>query len=169
MLAAQYKTFEVGDHDFTKFSLIVSVSFVINIPETIEGSWCKGEVHVDYKDAVLQPSSALHLAAKVQSILISKIGNKSTLLVYTDGGLDHCAIFLSVQLSLIAHFLNLNLDLLVVGRIAPHHSWRNPVEQIMSVINLGLWSYCLSSVFYLQRIFGHVCLMFLSGWKHAHV
>ena len=92
VLAAQYKTFEVRDHDFTKISLIVSVSFVINIPETIEGSWCKGEVHVDYKDAVLQPSSALHLAAKVQSILISKIGNKSTLLVYTDGGLDHCAI-----------------------------------------------------------------------------
>ena len=57
--AAQYKTFEVGDHDFTKFSLIVSVSFVINIPETIEGSWCKGEVHVDYKDAVFQPSSAV--------------------------------------------------------------------------------------------------------------
>jgi len=45
---------------------------------------------------------------------------------------------MSVQLSLVALFLNLNLDLLVVGRTAPNHSWRNPVERIMSVINLGL-------------------------------
>jgi len=40
---------------------------------------------------------------------------------------------LSVQLSLITLFLNLNLDLLVVGRTAPNHSWRNPVEQIINL------------------------------------
>lgn len=43
VLVAQNETFEVGDHDFTKFSLIPSVSFVINIPETIEGSWYEGK------------------------------------------------------------------------------------------------------------------------------
>ena len=46
--------------------------------------------------------------------------------------------FFSVQLFIIALFLNLNLDLLVVARTAPNNSWKNPVERIMSVINLGL-------------------------------
>ena len=137
-MVGQSETFEVGDHDFTKFSLIPSVSFIINIPESIEGSWYEGAVHVGYKDAVLQPSSALRHATEVNSILVPKIGNKCILFVYTDGGPDHRLIFFSVQLPLIALFLNLNLDLLVVGRTAPHHSWRNPVERIMSVINLGL-------------------------------
>ena len=137
-MVGQNETFEVGDHDFTKYSLISSVSFIINIPESIEGSWYEGAVHVGYKDAVLQPSSALRHATEVNSIFVPKIGNKSILFVYTDGGPDHRLTFFSVQLSLIALFLNLNLDLLVVGRTAPHHSWRNPVERIMSVINLGL-------------------------------
>ena len=60
VLVGPYETFEVGDHDFTKFSIIPSVSFVIKIPETVEGSWYEGEVHVGYKDAVFQPSSARH-------------------------------------------------------------------------------------------------------------
>ena len=76
----------------------------------------------------MQPSSALRHAAEVHSILIPKIGNRSVLLVYTDGGPDHRLTFFSVQLSLIALFLNLNLDLLVVARTAHYHSWRNPVE-----------------------------------------
>ena len=33
---------------------------------------------------------------------------------------------------MIALFLNLNLDILVVGRTAPNNSWKNPVERIMS-------------------------------------
>ena len=111
---------------------------MIKIPETVEGSWYEGEVHVGYKDAVFQPSSAVRHATEVHSILTSKIGNKSILFVYTDGGPDHRLTFFSVQLSLVALFLNLDLDLLVVGRTAPNHSWRNPVERIMSAINLGL-------------------------------
>ena len=130
------ETFEVGDHDFTKFSIVPSVSFVIKIPETVEGSWYEGEVHVGYKDAVFQPSSVLRHATEVHSILTTKIGSKSILFVYTDGGPDHRLT--SVQLSLVALFLNLDLDLLVVGRAAPNHSWKNPVERIMSVFNLGL-------------------------------
>ena len=34
---------EVGDHDFTKFSLIPSVIFFIEIPEEISDSWYKGK------------------------------------------------------------------------------------------------------------------------------
>ena len=43
-----------------------------------------------------------------------------------------------MQLSLIALFLSLDLDYLCAARTAPFHSWRNPVERIMSVVNLGL-------------------------------
>lgn len=138
VLVSQNESFEVGDHDFTKFSIIPSISFFINIPESIEGSWYEGEVYVGYKDAVLQPSSALRHATELHDILLRKVGNKTILLLYSDGGHDHRLTYFSVQLSLVALFLNLDLDLLVVGRTAPHHSWRNPVEWIMSVINLGL-------------------------------
>ena len=56
------------------------------------------------------------------------------LYLYTDGG----PVLVSVQLVLIALFQNLNLDILVAGRTAPHNSWRNPVERMMSIVNLGL-------------------------------
>ena len=45
---------------------------------------------------------------------------------------------MSVKLSLICLFLKLNLDYLCAGRTAPYHSWRNPVERVMAVLNLGL-------------------------------
>ena len=46
--------------------------------------------------------------------------------------------YLSVQLSLIAIFLELDLDFLCVARTAPCYSWRNPAERMMSIVNLGL-------------------------------
>ena len=47
-------------------------------------------------------------------------------------------IDLLMYLSLICLFLKLDLDYLCAGRTAPYHSWRNPVERIMSILNLGL-------------------------------
>jgi hypothetical protein len=34
----------VGDHDFTHFSLIPSVIFLVDIPEEISGSWYSGKI-----------------------------------------------------------------------------------------------------------------------------
>lgn len=48
--------------------------------------------------------------------------------------------YLSVQVALIAAFEKLDLDFLCAARTAPCHSWRNPVERIMSTLNLGLQS-----------------------------
>ena len=45
---------------------------------------------------------------------------------------------MSVKLSLIAVFLDLDLDMLVALRTAPSNSWANPVERIMSIVNIGL-------------------------------
>lgn len=32
----------------------------------------------------------------------------------------------------------MDLDVLIAARTAPNHSWANPVERIMSIVNLGL-------------------------------
>ena len=69
---------------------------------------------------------------------ISCFDTKPILFLYTDGGPDHRLTYVSVQLSLICLFLKLDLDYLCVGRTAPYHSWHNPVERIMSILNLSL-------------------------------
>ncbi len=62
------------------------------------------------------------------------------LFLYADDGPDHRLTYLSVQLSLIALFLKVDLDILVAGRTAPSNSWANPMEKIMSIVYLGLQS-----------------------------
>ena len=137
VIVSLQKEFHVGDHDFTKFSLIPSVAFIIDIPTTIDGSWYDGEVYIGLKDAVFEPSSPLRHLTELYSILVKRIGIRKAIFIYTDGGADHRLTFVSVQLALIALFLNLNLDFICAGRTCPYHSWRNPVERIMSTINLG--------------------------------
>ena len=134
------ETITVGDHDFTRFSIIPSVVFHLDIPDSFEGSWYTGKVIVGLKDAVFQASSPLRHAAELHSLMLTRVGTKSILCIYSDGGPDHRLTYASVQLSLIALFLNLDLDFLIACRTAPNHSWRNPVERIMSVINLGFQS-----------------------------
>ena len=68
----------------------------------------------------------------------ASIPDKPLLFIYSDGGPDHRLTYLSVQLSLISVFLKLDLDFLCAARTAPYHSWRNPAERIMSIMNLGL-------------------------------
>lgn len=63
---------------------------------------------------------------------------KPVLLVYSDGGPDHRCTYMSVKLSLISLFKELDLDILIALRTAPGNSWANPVERIMSIVNLGL-------------------------------
>ena len=97
-----------------------------------------GSVYVGVKDLIFEPSSPFRHHTELFSVLKQVSFDKPVLFLYSDGGPDHRLTYLSVQLSLIALFLNLDLDYLCVGRTAPYHSWRNPVERIMSIINLGL-------------------------------
>ena len=59
-------------------------------------------------------------------------------MLYTNSGPDHKNTFLCVQLSLIAMFIALDLDYLVAVRTPPGYSWKNPVERIMSILNLSM-------------------------------
>ena len=57
VIVSKDASFEVADHDFTRFSLVPFVCFAIDIPDSIVGSWYSGKVLVAFKDAVFEPSS----------------------------------------------------------------------------------------------------------------
>ena len=44
VIVSLQEQFEVGDHDFTRFSIIPSVLFRIDIPDDFEVSWYSGQV-----------------------------------------------------------------------------------------------------------------------------
>ncbi len=138
VLQAAGSRFLVGDHDFTKFSIIPSVALQINIPDDISGSWYSGKVSVGTKEGAFEPSSPLRHASELCSLIQLDAELKPILFLYTDGGPDHRLTYVSVQVSLIALFLSLDLDYLCAACTPPFHSWRNPVERIMSIVNLGL-------------------------------
>lgn len=119
-------SFQVGDHDFTKAKLTLSVALVCDVPNSISESFYRGKVVVTLKDAVFQPSSPSCHAAELEKILTSTSDSvKPILCIYTDGGPDHRTNYLPVQLSM-SQFLKHNLDMLVAAR--------TPVERVMSVI-----------------------------------
>ena len=67
--------------------------------------------------------------------MLENIYNKSnelasTLLKYTDGGTD--------QIANICIFRELHLDMLITGQCAPGHSFTNPAERIMAILNIRL-------------------------------
>ena len=44
VIVTSNESFEVADHDFTKFGIIPSVSFILDIPEDLSESWYDGRV-----------------------------------------------------------------------------------------------------------------------------
>ena len=136
VLVRRDKIFTVGDHDCTKFSIVPSVSLSVDIPEDIAGSWYSGQVHIGFKEGVFEPSSPhRHMTELYQMV---KDIDKPVMFIYSDEGPDHRLTYLSVQLSIIALYLKLDLDFICAARTAPCHSWRNPAERVMSIVNLGL-------------------------------
>ena len=115
-----------------------SVTLICDVPESLSESFYRGDVLVCFKDSIFQPSSPYRHVAELRKVLS---GHKNPILcVYTDGGPDHRNTHLTIQISLICLFLSLDLDMLVAARTAPQNSYRNPVERIMSLLNLGLQS-----------------------------
>ena len=141
VLVSRHERMIVADHDFTKFSIIPSVIFRLKIPEDISDSWYNGQVYVGFKDAIFEPSNPVRHAAEVYSVLAgTETPPSPVLFLYTDGGPDHRLTYVSVQISLVCLFKKLDLDFLCAARTAPYQSWKNPVERLMSIINLGLQS-----------------------------
>ena len=130
-----------GDHDFTNYSIIPSVVLLTEIPEEISGSWYGGQVLVMLKEGAFEPFSPARHNTVLATIIECNAPNLPVLFIYSDGGPDHRLTYLSVKQSLIALFLKLNLD---YARTAPYHSYCNPVERIMSILNLGLQAVALA-------------------------
>jgi hypothetical protein len=121
VIVAKGTIFSVADHDFTKCGLIPSVIMQAEIPKSIDESFYRGSVYVGLKDPIFEPSSAVRHAAELYEIVDKT--NKPYLFLYTDGGPDHQVKFIKTQLA---------------PSTPPGHSWKNPVERIMSILNLGL-------------------------------
>lgn len=133
------------DHDVSsKSSITPSVCLNVNVPEDMDGSFYQGSVTVAYKDSVFQASSPWRHVAEIQSNLQNQPEVKPILMLFSDGGPDHRLTYHSVKLSLIVLFRNLDLDILIAGRTAPGHSWLNPVERIMSTLNLAFQNAALA-------------------------
>ena len=91
------------------------------------------------KVSAFEPANPFRHCAELCYVVSSQgLDSQPILCLYSDGGPDHRLTYLSVQLSLITVFLKFDLDFLCACRTAPFHSWRNPVERIMSLLNLGL-------------------------------
>ena len=59
VIVNQGTVLQVGDHDFTRFSLIPSVALIVDVPAEVSGSWYHGQVYVSLKDAVFEAFSAI--------------------------------------------------------------------------------------------------------------
>ena len=90
MIVRAGTTFEVGDHDFTKFSIVPSVVLIVGIPNVIQQSWYRGQVMVGFKDAAFEASSLIRHSTELSHVLSRSDGlHKPVLFVYSDGGPDH--------------------------------------------------------------------------------
>ena len=90
------------------------------------------------KDSIFEASSPTRHTAELSRLLKRIFPNTAAVVMYTDGGPDHNCKHMSVRLGLLALFLELDLDTIVVMRTAPTQSWGNPVKRVMSVLKLGL-------------------------------
>ena len=142
-IVGRNEVFRVADHDFSKLSLIPTTILINEVPSTVDGSWYRGTPYVGVKVTALQSSTALRNAREIADCLILKYGSKEevppVLIVYCDGVPEHRTTFLSVKIAMIALSKFLNLDMLLLARTAPGHSWANPVEKINCILNLGLY------------------------------
>ena len=103
-----------------------------------------GNVHVILKDSIFEASSPTRHTAELGMLIKKLYPSAAALIVFTDGGPDHNNKHMSVRLGLLALFLELDIDTMLVMRTAPTQSWANPVERVMSVLNLGLQGVALA-------------------------
>ena len=148
------ETLQVGDHDFSKISLIPDAILIQDIPrpnvthtgedeDVLEGSetksWYRGQVYYSVKSMVGEGSTAWRCMVELGKVLEAHHVNiPSRVYCYTDGGGDRRMTFLQVQLAVIALFFVHHLDEVIVARTAAGCSFRNPVERCHCVANLGL-------------------------------
>ena len=91
-------------------------------------------VHADW---VGIPGGTVDVAAMLLRDAI-KLKLPSVLVLRTDGGKDHNNTHSKVQMSLLALFLAMGLDMLVAARTCPGASYLNDAEKSMGLLNVAL-------------------------------
>jgi hypothetical protein len=146
------------DHDWHRANVVCSFTLAAVTPDSIGGSFRHGHITVAIKDTATQVSSsmrhAVEFSAKVR-LLVSRDDElrkqhgsfqhlpEGTSMPYgmvlrADGGSDRNPKNLSVQLSMIFLFIDLNIDFLVLEITAADVSHVNEVEGVMPTANVVL-------------------------------
>ena len=97
------------------------------------------------KNSIFEASNAFGAMMEIEKNFTSEMVDKPIVVISTDGGGEHNLSFPSVQAALVAFFLN-NSDImnrLLAMNSAPYHSFANPVERCMCIINLALYNVAL--------------------------
>ena len=131
-------TLEALGHDLHKSSLTPNIVLKCDIPVTIDRSFVQGNVYYTVSDSVFQSSSQFRHGVMLKHVVSSLPDMPSVLMKYTDGGTDQRNNLESVKIATICLFKELDLDLLITARCAPGHSYANPAERIMSILNIAL-------------------------------
>eukprot|EP00956_Cyclotella_meneghiniana_P040123 scaffold187460_cov36-Cyclotella_meneghiniana.AAC.1 len=134
------------DHDFHVGNLTLSATLRCNIPKEIGGSFFIGDpkeegfgqVFYTLRDSVFDPSRVFDHTSQLIYSLEKENLNPFVLVLQTDGGPDHSIKFLNTKMALLALFLKMNLDHLLVLRGAPNGSAYNKIERAMSPANAAL-------------------------------
>ena len=163
ILAPAASTVAALDHDLnSRGGITPSVILETEIPDDPTTSFCQGQVHVIVNDSVFEASTPFRHAASIRDI----VATNPISLIYSDGGPDHRLTYESVKMSLTALFIATDLDMLVACRCCPGQSWMNPVERIMSLLNLGLQNVSLERDACSEEIEGKVFHNVYSLRKH---
>ena len=90
---------------------------------------------------VSEGSTAMQCAVELGELMIEQFETISLYLyIYSDVGPERKIDNLSVQKSYIALFLLHNFEEILIARMAANFSYRNPVERVHAIANLGLQS-----------------------------
>ena len=98
--------------------------------------WYSVQVFHGFKSMVSKQSSAMRCDAEIPDVMTEHFPKtRPCLYVYSDGGPE--TDNLSVQKSYIALFLQHNFEEVLIARAAANLSYRNPMERVQSIANLG--------------------------------
>ena len=141
------ETFKVGDHDYSKISLIPDAILIHSIPEncdtTVEtnnprvGDWYTDQVYYSVKDMPMEGSTAIRGVAELDEALFLR-GTISIVAIYADGGGGRKNRNFKAKRSILGLFFQHDLDEIVAARPAANHSFRNTVERCHCIANIGL-------------------------------
>jgi hypothetical protein len=130
------------DHDMTRASLTPSVILSCDVPESAAKSFVRGTITTVVNDAVFESSNPFRHGAILVKVAAKE--DRKVIMKFTDGGTDQRNNLEAVKCANVCIFKELDLDLLIHARCAPGHSWTNPAERVMSILNLGLQNCSMS-------------------------